>query len=183
MAALAVRLPDFLAAGARLYAVSVDLPRANSAVMEALALPFPILSDPDRNRAITPLGFADEKDPRLISKPGVVVIAPDGNEVWRHKGRDYADRPHEDQILAEVSKLGLTPTSQVPPILGEPVSGPHAMPVGGLRFYLRGAKFAALALRSRHRSISEAFKDDAKEFVARCDRYLEALSAVEERTA
>ncbi len=183
MAALAVRHDEFLKAGARLYGLTVDSPGANSAVVESLALPFPILSDPERDRAITPLGFADEKDPRLISKPGVVILAPGGDEVWRHKGKDFADRPDEDQVLAEVAKLGLAPTTQIPPVLGEPVAGPKAMPLSGLSHYLRGAKFAALALRSRHRSISDEFKDDAKEYVARCDRYLEALSVVEERRA
>ncbi len=151
--------------------------------MEKLALPFPILSDPDRDRAVTPLGFADERDPRLISRPGVVIVAPGGEEVWRHTGRDYADRPHEDLLLSEVSKLGVDPTTQASPDVGEAVHGETAMPPEDLPHYLRGAKFAALALRSRHRSISEEFKDDAKEYVARMERYLEALSAVEERKA
>ena len=151
--------------------------------MEKLALPFPIFSDPGRDRAVTPLGFADEKDPRLISRPGVVIVGPGGEEVWRHTGRDYADRPHEDLLLSEVAKLALGPTTQDQPAVGVAAQGERAMPLEGLPHYFRGAKFAALALRSRHRSISDEFGNDAKEYMARVERYLDALSAVEDRKA
>ena len=166
-----------------MFALSADTHEQNAAVMEKLALPFPILSDPERDRAVTPLGFADEKDPRLISRPGTVILAPGGEEVWRHTGRDYADRPHEDLLLQQVAVLDLDPTDQDPPVLGAAVPGPKAMSLEDLSPYMRGAKFAALALRSRHRSISDEFKDDAKEYVARTERYLEALSAVGDRKA
>lgn len=174
---------EFLDHGARVFALSSDSPEQNAAVMEKLALTFPILSDPERDRAITPLGFADENDPRLISRPGVVVLAPGGEEVWRHTGRDYADRPHEDILLAEVSKLDLSPTTQDLPAIGEAVPGEMAIPIEGLPHYLRGAKFAVLALRGRHRSVGVEFKDDTKSYVQRVERYLEALTAVEERKA
>ena len=151
--------------------------------MEKLALPFPILSDPDRDGAVTPMGFADEKDPRLISRSGVVIVAPGGEEAWRHTGRDYADRPHEDLLLSEVAKLDLDPTTQNQPVVGPAIHGEKAIPFQALPQYLRGAKFAALALRSRHRSISDEFRVDTKEYVVRVERYLEALSAVEDRQA
>ena len=183
MAAIAARHDEFLQAGARVFALSVDSPQQNAAVMEKLALPFPIVSDPGRDRAVTPLGFADERDPRLISRPGVMIVASGGAEAWRHTGRDYADRPHEDLLMAEVSKLGLAPTTQALPEVGDVVPGEKAIPLEGLPHYFRGAKFAALALRSRHRSISQEFKDDAKEYVARVERYLEALSVAEGRKA
>lgn len=174
---------EFLDHGARVFGLSSDSPEQNAAVMEKLALTFPILSDPERDRAITPLGFADENDPRLISRPGVVILGPGGEEVWRHTGRDYADRPHEDILLAEVSKLDLSPTTQGLPVIGEAVPGEKAMPIEGLPPYLRGAKFAVLALRGRHRSLDDEFKDDTKVYVQRVERYLEALSGVEERRA
>ena len=149
--------------------------------MEKLALPFPLLADPDRDLAITPLGFADEKDPRMIGRAGTVVLDPNGEEIWRHIGRDYADRPEEDLVLDQVLGLGLEPTSQEPPAIGEAVAGPTAMSLAGLVPYLKGAKFAALALRSRHRDLGDEFRDDAKELVQRVDRYLEALDGIEGR--
>jgi peroxiredoxin len=48
----------------------------NAAVVEKLALPFPLLADPGRDRVIAPLGFADEKDPRQTSRPGTTTISP-----------------------------------------------------------------------------------------------------------
>lgn len=55
------------------------------------------------------------------------------------------------------------------------------MPYEGLAHYFRGAKFAALALRSRYRDLSEELADDTKRYVQMVERYLEALPAVEER--
>lgn len=149
--------------------------------MKKLALTFPVLSDEDRQAAITPLGFADENDPRQISRPGVVVIGTDGEIVHRFEGRDYADRPDEDNLLSSIAELGLEPTTQGEPEIGPIEPGDKAMSYEGIPHYLRGAKFAALALRSRYRDLSDEFKDDAKGYVQMVDRYLEALSAVEER--
>jgi len=181
LAVLAERHPEFLDRGARLYGLSADPPEQYAAVMQKLALTFPILSDEDRQAAITPLGFADEKDPRQISRAGLVIIDPEGNIVHRAESRDYADRPDEDDLLAVLDGLGLDPTTQAPPEMGEAVHGEKAIPFEGIPHYLRGAKFAALAIRSRHRGISDDFKDDAKRYVQMVDRYLGALSAVEGR--
>lgn len=170
-----------MAGGARLFGLSADLPPQNAAVMDKLALTFPILSDDDREAAIIPLGFADEKDPRQISRPGVVIIDSDGEIAHRSVGRDYADRPDEDELLAALSELGLDPTSQDEPVVGKIEAGEKAIPFEGIPHYLRGAKFAALALRSRFRDLSEEFKDDAKGYVQMVDRYLEALTAVQDR--
>lgn len=181
MAVLANRHGEFLDAGARLFSLSADSVGQNAAVMERLALPFPMLADPDRDKAITPLGFADENDPRLIGLPGAIVMAPGGEEVWRHTGRDYADRPHEDLILSQVSELGLGATTQAGPEHGEPQPGPTAMTLDALVSYLKGAKFASMALRRRHRDLGVEFRDDAKELVQRIERYMEALSGIDDR--
>lgn len=183
MAVLADRHSEFLQGGARLFGISADTPAQNSAVMEKLALPFPILSDPDRDQAITPLGFADEKDPRQISRPGVVIVAPDGEIAHRHEGRDFADRPDEDSLLEALGELGLEPTSQDTPQIGEAEAGEKAISIEALFPYLRGARFAVLAVRSRHRDLGAEFKDDTKGYIQMVDRYLEALSKVAERRA
>jgi hypothetical protein len=139
--------------------------------VEKLALPFPVLSDPDRAEAITPLGFADEKDPRQISRPGTVIIDPDGEIAFSVTGRDYADRPDEDDLLEALEGLGLPATTQDPPELGESQPGEKAMAYEGLPHYVRG----------RYRHLSEEFADDTKRYVQMVERYLEALPAVEER--
>jgi hypothetical protein len=155
----------------------------NAAVVEKLALPFPILSDPDRAEAIEPLGFADENDPRDIAGCGTVIIDPEGEIRFSERGRDYADRPEEDDLLEELAELGLAPTSQDAPELGTVEPGQKAMPYEGLAHYFRGAKFATLALRKRHRGLGQEFADDTKGYIQMVERYLDALHGVEERKA
>jgi hypothetical protein len=178
---MAQRHDEFLARGARVYGLSADTAPMNTAIVEKLALPFPVLSDPDRAEAITPLGFADEKDPRQISRPGTVIIDPDGEIAFSVTGRDYADRPDEDDLLEALEGLGLPATTQEPPELGESQPGEKAMAYEGLPHYFRAAKFAVLAVRGRYRHLSEEFADDTKRYVQMVERYLEALPAVEER--
>jgi hypothetical protein len=183
LAVLAQRHDEFLARGARVFGLSADTPPMNAAVVEKLALPFPVLSDPDRSNAITPLGFADENDPRRISRPGTVIISPAGEVVFSVTGRDYADRPDEDDLLAELGALTLPATTQDPADLGEIDPGPKAMPYEGLAHYFRGAKFATLAVRNRHRRLGREFAADLKAYGMMVERYLEALPYVEERKA
>jgi hypothetical protein len=180
---MARRHDEFLERGGRVFGVSADSAPMNAAVVEKMALPFPILSDPDRDHAITPLGFADEKDPRKVSRPGTVIVAPGGELVHSVTGRDYADRPDEDLILEQLGRLKLEPTTQDPPEVGEISPGENAVPYEGMTFYFRGAKFGALALRGRHRELGSEFRDDVKQYVQMVERYLEALPDVEARKA
>ncbi len=171
---MAVRHHEFLTAGAIVAAIVVDEPKHNAAMVEKLKLPFPILSDPDRDLAITPFGVADPKDPRKIAIPTTVVIDPEGNEAWRKQSFDFAERPEEDAVLEAVRSLGLPGTSQTitPPQHAEP--GPKAMPFPALTAYYRGAKFAAIAMSRR---FPEA-KDNAKAYAAQMDRYIDAVHQV-----
>lgn len=180
---MAHRHDDFLERGGRVYGLSADTAEMNAAMMEKLALPFTILSDPDRDRAITPLGFADADDPRRISRPATIVVSPEGEIVFSVVGRDYADRPDEDLLLEKLAALDLAPTTQQTPVVGEAVPGPTAPPYKALAPYFRGAKFAVLAVRSRHRDLGEGLRDDLKGYVHMVERYIEALPAVEERKA
>jgi len=180
---MAQRHEEFLVHGARVYALSADTAPMNAAVAIKLALPFPMLADPERDQAITPLGFADEKDPRQISRPGTVIISPEGEIVFSVVGRDYADRPDEDVLLEQLAGLELDPTTQDRPAVGAAEPGPKAMPFDDLSPYFRGAKFAVLATRSRYRDFGEEFRDDLKKYVQMVERYLEALTSVEERRA
>jgi len=178
---MAQRQAEFNEKGARIYGLSADSPGQNSAVMAKLALPFAILSDEDRDQAIGPLGFEDENDVRQISRPGVAVLSPDAEVIYRYVGRDYADRPDEDILLSDLDKLGLPPVVQEKDQPGVIEPGERAIPGEGLKFYFSGAKFANLALRKRHRDLGDEFQDDTKAYVQMIDRYLEALSAVEDR--
>ncbi len=180
---MAGRHGEFLQRGGRVFGISADTAPMNAAMVDKLGLPFPILADPDREQAITPLGFADEKHPNNISRTGSLVISPEGEIVFEYLGRDYADRPMEDELLDALGSLSLAATTQDLPELGEIEPGPRAMPLDGIGPYFRGAKFAALAIRSRYREFGEEFADDLKAYVGMVERYIEALPGVEERKA
>ena len=161
-------------AGARVVGVTIDTPKQNSALIEKLDLPFPILSDPDRSGAIIPYGLADPDDERNIARPAVVLVAADGSETFRRVSRDFADRPTEDEVLEQVRALNLPPTTQERPTLGSAEAGPRAMPFEQLHSYFRGARFAVVALSRRHPELGE----DASRYMAEMDRYMENTVAL-----
>lgn len=142
-----------------------------------------MLADPDRLTAIEPLGLADPKDPREIALPAMILVDTEGEEAFRFVSRDYADRLPEDEVLAKVRQLGLGPTTQAAPSPGAPQPGERAMPLDGLPYYLRGARFAVAAFGFRHKDLDEALKEDSKAYVEEMDRYLEAVRALRKRLA
>lgn len=171
----------FLAAGVRLYGISVDSPRQQAAMVEKLDLGFPLLSDPDRSAAIEPLGLSDPKDPRGIARPAMILVTPDGEEAWRFVSRDFADRLPEEDVLARARELGLPPISQETPRPVDAQPGEKATLLQALPVYFRGARFAALAMGLRHKDLGEDLKDDSKAYVAEMDRYIEAVGALVEQ--
>ncbi len=181
---MALRYDEFLAAGVRIVAIDVDSPGQHAAMVEKLSLPFPFLSDPDREAAITPLGLANPTDERNIAIPAIVIVGPDGEEAWRWVSRDFADRIPEDDVIAAARSLGLPPVEAEAVAAGHPEPGPRATRLDSLSAYFRGAKFAALAMSLRMREIPEAKEAAKAESIAlgaEMDRYVEALRAL--RTA
>lgn len=152
-------------------------------MVEKLDLPFPLLSDPDRSQAIEPFGVSDTRDERNLATPAMILLAPGGEEVWRFVSRDFADRFPEDEVLDRARSLGVGVAEQEAPAPGRPDPGPRAMPLDGLPFYLRGARFAALAMGLRHGHHDESIKDDSKAYVAEMDRYIEAVQELRARRA
>lgn len=177
-----MRHEQLLAAGVRSFAISIDSPEQNAAMVEKLSLPFPYLSDPDRSHAIAPYGAADEKDDRHIARPAIVVVTPDQEEAFRFVSRDFADRLAEDQVVTTVQQLALTPTTQEPPRIGPSQPGPRSLSLHDLHIYFRGARFAALTMGLRHGHHAQAIKEDSKAYVAEMDRYTEALDWLRERS-
>lgn len=137
---------------------------------EKLGLPFPLLADPNGERAIKPLGVWSDKEGGL-ARTAIVLLAPDGNEAFRYEGRDYADRPDADVLVAAARGLDL-------PARPSPVGvHPHAGPAPSERAftherlvpYLRGVRSSAIALRGRGGG------EDAAALVAMAERYLALL--------
>jgi hypothetical protein len=170
-----MRHEQLLDAGVRIVAISIDAPERNAAMVEKLSLPFPYLSEPDRSQAIIPYGVADEKDERHIARPAIVVVTPAYKEAFRFVSRDFADRVPEDEVVAAVQQMNLSPTTQEPPELGTGEPGPRSLSPPSLRIYFRGARFAAQAMGLRHGHHAEKIKEDSEAYVAEMDRYTAAL--------
>ena len=66
-------------------------------MIDKLVLPFDLLSDPEGEVAIKPLGFWDEQG--RISKPALVLTDREGIVRYLYQGRDFADRPKDAAIM------------------------------------------------------------------------------------
>lgn len=151
--------------------VSVDDVGRNAAMVAKLRLPFPLLADPGGDGAIKPYGLWHAEEHGGVAHPAVVVVDPSGEETYRVVGRDFADRPPEDEVVDAVTRLGLAPTSQPAPAPGDPRPGERAMPLDALPAYFRGARFAAVAFSRRFPET----RDEAERYVAEADRYSAAV--------
>ncbi len=161
--------------GATIAAIVIDTPEQNAAMVEKLALPFPILSDPDGERAIKPLSVWDEEG--KMATPAIIVLAPDGHEVYRYAGVDFMDRPNDDEILAALDGLGLpateTPGGTITHL--DPRPGARATKLENLAVYMRGVRFASKALADRARDPVD--KAEAERTSRMAERYVAAQGA------
>jgi len=161
--------------GATLAAIVIDPPEQNAAMAEKLALPFPILSDPDGERAIKPLGVWDAEG--KMATPAIIVLAPDGHEVYRYAGVDFMDRPNDDEILDALSSLGLPATEAPVGTIAHlnPRPGSRATKLDNLAVYMRGVRFASMALAERARDPFD--KAEAERTSKMAERYVAAQGA------
>jgi len=122
---------------------------ANAAMTEKLGLPFPLLSDPDSKGAVRPFGLWDETEE--ISRVATVVLAPDGREVFRYTGVDYADRATEDEVLAALAARDLPPRKPVSGVRARAAPAPseRAETRHELAVYMRGVRSSSKALYER----------------------------------
>lgn len=166
---------EYLMRGATIAALVIDAPRQNAAMVEKLALPFPVLSDPDGNGAIRALGAWD--DAGNMALPAIIVIAPDGVAAYRYMGVDFMDRPDDSDVLGALDALELAPITapiQTAPHL-PPAPGPRAMPLADLGVYMRGVRFAMQALAARARDPWD--RGEAERSSRMAERYVAAQGA------
>jgi peroxiredoxin len=71
-------------------------------MIDKLLLPFDLLSDPEGDVAIKPLGLWD--GPGRISKPALVLTDRDGIVRYVYEGRDFADRPKDSAVLESLPR-------------------------------------------------------------------------------
>lgn len=132
------------------------------------------VSDPDRNMLLTPLDLVDPNDEREIALPAMIVIDPDGNEVYRYVGRDFADRTTDEEVYAALEALELGPIDPPPggPVADVPDDLKRYFAPSMLVPYFRGNRFAAAAIGGR--SDDEKFKAIAREHRLMADATVDA---------
>jgi hypothetical protein len=136
----------------------VDTPAENTAMVEKLRLPFPLLSDPDA----AVISAWDVYDPvggthGPIARPAIFVVARDLRIPYEYVGRDFADRPPNASIyqsLDEVRDAKPRPLERTvggpgprPLDAGNPADKPT--PLADVPPYFRGASFGVQAIASR----------------------------------
>ena len=117
------------------------------------------------------------------AKPAIVVVAPDGNEVYRYVGVDFMDRPGDEEVLAALDGLGLPPidASLEPVPHLPPVPGPRAVQLSDLGAYMRGVRFAMQAMAARARDAWDLAEAERTGKMA--ERYVAAQGATRRVTA
>ena len=68
-------------------------------MVEKLLLPFPLLSDPE-GRVIKEWSVWNDRE--AIAKPSIFAIRKDGSIAWAYVGRDFADRPTDDELFNSI---------------------------------------------------------------------------------
>jgi hypothetical protein len=138
---------------------SVDSPAAQLAMNERWHLPFRWVSDPGGERLAKPLDVWNPDERGGVFQPLVLLLAPDGEVLVRHRSRDFADRPDDQDVLEALGALHL-PARQVPPPWSP--EGVQPQPTGGafrpdaFGAYFRGLRLGTHALAGRMRDEQDA---------------------------
>jgi peroxiredoxin len=87
--------------GADIVGITVDAPDQNRAMIEKLLLPYSILSDSEGDDVIKRYGVWDATG--RIAVPSITIVGQDGTIRWLYKGRDFADRPLDEELFAALN--------------------------------------------------------------------------------
>lgn len=175
-------IEQFYALGAEPVGISVDSPGRNAAMVLRWHLSFPIGSDPGGARFLHPLELWDQHDPRQIGIPAVIVLSPGGEEVWRHRSRDFADRPDDADVMAVLESLRLSALDPPPEPWrpdAEPEEHSGAFRTEAFGPYHRGVMFAMGAIVGRMRDVDD--RTEAETLARQASSFLEAWKGVRGR--
>ncbi len=176
---LATKYDDIHTAGAEFAAVSVDDEIRQAGMSARWRLTHTrLVSDPGGEQLLQPLGLFDPEDRGGIALPGMVMFDPDGNEVYRYQGRDFADRTNDDDIFDALGALGLSAVSPEAwkPGVDVPDDLARFFRPSDFGAYFRGNRFGAIAIGGRAEKGSEA-RALAREHRLMADASLEAWDA------
>lgn len=176
---LAANAERLHAAGGEVIAVSVDDEQRQAAMFARWPTPhIRYVADPGGATILRPLDLYDPDERGGIALPALLVLDPDGAEVFGYRGRDFADRTHDDDAYEALEALDLGP---IEPPAGGPVGDgdvaqPGAFTPRMLTPYFKGNRFAAIAIGRR--ADGDEAKDLAREHRLMCDATLAAWDAV-----
>lgn len=163
--------------------MSVDSEERNAAMFQRWPTPHVrYVSDPGGETYLQAIDMFDPADRDGIALPGLFVIDRDGNEVFGYRGRDFADRTHDDDVLDALEELGLAPID--PPAGGPVIDGVDVEQKGAFAPksfgpYFMGNKFGALAIGMR--ADGDEAKSLAREHRMMADSMLDAWKQVNAR--
>jgi hypothetical protein len=165
--------------GAEVIAVSTDDAVRQAGMFSRWPTPNVLyVPDPGGEKILGPLGLMDPEDARNIALPAMIVIAPDGTEVYRYVGRDFADRTTDDEVYAAVAGLGLEPIDVPPggPVAEFPDDLRGFFKVDDLVPYFKGTRSGARAIKMR--ADDPEFKASALQHESMADSTLDAYSVL-----
>ena len=171
------------AAGAEIIAISVDPTERQAAMLRRWpAEHVRFVADPGGDDHLRRMGMFDPDERGGIALPGLFVISPEGEEVFGYRGRDFADRTHDEDLLGALEGLGLDP---IDPPEGGPVMDDVDVDQEGafspklFTPYFLGNRFGAIAIGGRaegdearslareHRQMAEGMLEAWKQVRAR----------------
>lgn len=126
-------------------------------MVEKLALPFPLLSDPEGELAKR-CGVWNEDEG--VAEPAIVVLDPSGRVRYAYTGgKDFSDRPTEDEVISALDEAreasGLAAEEPEIRVTAEEAAEATVrperppMPLESLKTYYTGAYFTSIALKKR----------------------------------
>lgn len=170
------------AAGGEVIAISVDSEERQAAMYRRWPTPHVLfVSDPGGETYLQALDLYDPEERGGIALPAMLVLDPDGNEVYGYRGRDFADRTHDEDVFAALEALGL---DAIEPPRGGPMAEVDVDQKGAFQPrmvtpYFKGNRFAAVAIGRR--AAGDEARDLAREHRKMCDAILEAWDTVKPR--
>jgi peroxiredoxin len=92
---------DFEKREIEVVGITVESPAQNQGMINKLLLPFNILSDPYGNEAMKRYGVWDAQG--RVPIPSIVAVGRDLRIRYLYRGKDFADRPGDEELLAAVT--------------------------------------------------------------------------------
>jgi hypothetical protein len=138
-------------------------------------LPFPIVSDPHGKGLLQPLDLWNATERGGIAWPALLVFGPGGEETWRFRSRDFADRPPDAaDLLAAVRSLGLPEIDPPPRWIPEiaPSDDPGAFRSTSYGDFFRGIRTSMVGLSGRLETAAD--QAEARRMGAMAEAFLEA---------